>query len=260
MKPDKEILAIFALLKAHLKSKRISYNLLSIRLKMSESNLKRIFSAKSCSLELLNRICKASEISLLDLVTSASKNDVLYFQLPDSAINSFMQNLDLFIFYRKLGNAGDLNKHIHELKLTNTKIDSQLHLLENLKLVKKIKNKYELTNTGYLDLSNAPKLVEKINLNWVPWFFDKVVTNQNNENYFLKASSTGLSKVNLAKLFGEIDQLLEKYREVGNTDQKIGASNYSSVGICIGIGPHRVGLFEEDIQNLPKTKKSLALV
>lgn len=252
MNSNLEVETIFSLLKAHLKLKRISYKELAKKLKMSESNTKRIFSVRSVSLHLLIRICSVLDISLSELVGSASKSSIQSFQINNDAIEFFIKNFDTFILFRSLSAAKDIDQFIKNSNTPTAKIEVQLRQLIELNLIKKKRASYQIINSGYLDLSNAPELVNKLYQKWVPWFFQRVLANQKNENYLLETFSTGLSKTNQSKLFGEITQLIARYKEIGSSDQRIGSSNFESIGLCIGIGPHRVGLFEDDELLLPK--------
>lgn len=255
MKPEQEVESTFQLLKAHLKSKKISYADLGRSLKMSESNMKRIFSNQTCSLDMLSKICAASGITMFDLISTASHVEVLSFQLSEEAEAYFLNNFEAFIFFRNLGAALNTNEFLRTQPLSKEKQTSVLESLQKLKLIRKTKGGYELAVSGYMDLSKTPALVKKLYDQWVPWFFEQVLNNPKSDRYSLKVTSTGLSKAHKLQLLAEVEQLFDKYREIGYRDQRIASSDYESVGICIGIGPHRVGGFENRDKSLPFKKQ-----
>jgi DNA-binding Xre family transcriptional regulator/predicted transcriptional regulator len=254
MKPAQEIEATFSLLKTHLKSRKISYADLAKKLKMSESNVKRIFSTQSCNLETLSEICAAAETSMFELISTASRLEILSFHLSNEAETHFLNNFDHFIFFRKLSAANDIEAFIKKTELPKERLTSTLESLQKINLIRKTRTGHELTVSGYMDLSKNPALIKKLNDRWVPWFFDQVLKNNNKEEYFLRASSTGLSKAHKLQMLAEIQQLIDKYSDIGYRDQRMGSTDFEAVGLCIGVGPHRVGLFEGADQLLPSKK------
>ncbi len=246
MRPEQEIEAVFSLLKTHLKSKKLSYRKIAQRLKMSESNLKRIFSTRSCGLQQIAKICAAAEIPFFDLIKTAATNEVPIYQLSREAEEFFAQNLDHFIFFRNLSAASDPDIFIRNSGVTKLKLNSYLTSLEKLKLLKSSRTGVKLEHSGYLNFSSKSPLLKRLTEKWVPWFFQRVVHNQERNGYTLKLMSTGLTREHRAQLIEELGQLLERYILLGATDQSIGSRDFESVGICIGVGPHRIGFFEED--------------
>jgi DNA-binding Xre family transcriptional regulator len=251
---ETEIEAIFNLLKEHLRSKRISYGELAKRLHMSESNVKRIFSTKSCSLQQAAQICDVAETSLIDLIEIAGKRIAPQFILPAETEEFFLQNFDAFIFFRNLFAAENPQTIINSSALQPDRIRQYLRKFEDFRLLKRKHGRIELVGAGYLNLSKCPALNKRLNEKWVPWFIGRVVHYSENPNYFLKASSTGLSKIHKAQLIEDIERVLQRYRDIGSQDQRIGSGDFESVGICIGIGPHRVGFFEDGNKPIPSRR------
>jgi DNA-binding Xre family transcriptional regulator len=252
MKPDFQIETIFRLLKTHLKIRELSYKDLAKRMKMSESNLKRIFSTRSCGLEQLARICEASDTNLFELIKTAAKTEVPRFELKPEVEEFFLNYFDCFIFYRNLGAAQDPNLFIKNLKIPLPKIQDYLHALEKLGLVRKNKDKIELHGYGYVDLTRVPRLRKMLADKWVPWFFNRVLDQHSNKSsdYYLNMTSTALSPTHREQFVNEIKQIITRYKELGIKDQEVGHVHPTPVGICIGIGPHRVGMFEENSSKL----------
>ena len=94
-------------------------------------------------------------------------------------------------------------------------------------------------NTKIIKCKNLEELKKKVMERWVPWFVGRVIQQQGDPKYYLKASSTGLSKSNKARLLEDVDRLIQRYQDIGFQDQQVGAGEFESVGICIGVGPHQ---------------------
>lgn len=242
-----DLSAVFNLLKAHLKAKKISYAQLARRLKMSESNIKRIFSAQSCSVDQLSRMCEACGCSIFDIFAGAAKKEAPSFQLSKEAEAYFLKNFKCFVFYRHLAGATDTGQFIEGSKLPPLELKENLKALTKLGLIEDDDGEIRICGTGYLDMSEAPRLLQLVEEKWVPWFIDRTLRLKKSGGYFLRLSSTGLSKANRARFESDLSDLLEKYKRIGIEDQRIGRSDASSVGVCIAIGPHRVGFFESEL-------------
>lgn len=261
MTPKHEIGVLFKLLKEHLRSRKLSYKELAMKMDMSESNLKRIFSSQSCSIEQLSQICELAGSSFFEMTSMASKSQVFMYKLSEKAETFFVENFDCFIFYRKLAGSRDPNEFVENLNLSRSQIKIFLKQLEHLAIISTQNKKIEILGSGYLDLSKTSKLYKKIEETWVPWFFDQVSNNKADPKYYLKLGSTGLTEEHRLHLIAEIEQIWDKYGEIGLRDQSFGKKDFESVGFCIGIGPHRIGFFEGQqavIQTiLPGPKKYL---
>jgi|GEM_PF-5343082 len=239
-----ELNTVFEALKAHLKSKRITYAELANRTHMSEANVKRIFSNQSCSLEQIVEMCSATGASFLDLISVANRRKAPTFKLDSEAEEYFLTHFDCFIFYRNLLACNDLQKFLSENHFSKSRVEGYLKELLNLNLVKKSDAGFDRVGIGYLDLSQCPRLTDRIKNEWVPWFFNKILDSDESRKYSIQFASTGLTEKHGQQLMEEVKNLLDRYKEIGFDDQRT-SSEFDPVGICIGIGPHRVGVFEQ---------------
>lgn len=255
MSIEKEIGAVFRLIKEHLKAKQISYANLAERLEMSESNVKRIFSSESCSLHQLAQICEAADTSFIDLVAIARKKISPEFILPAETEEFFMKNFDAFVFFRHLFGAQDPRAIVKNSKLPADRVRLFLRKFEDFNLIKQNDGKIKINGAGYLNMSECPNLNNYLSEKWTPWFIDQALRQKKNPQYYLKSSSTGLSPVHRAQLIEDLELVLQRYMEIGFQDQRIGAGDFESVGICIGIGPHRIGFFEDGYTPTPHSRR-----
>lgn len=91
-----------ATLKTFLKSKKMTYRDLAKKLGRSESGIKKILSAKDCSINRLNEICGALEVSLADLVQSMEQAEFSDVQFTVKQQDFFVSHMECFHFFWKL--------------------------------------------------------------------------------------------------------------------------------------------------------------
>ncbi|MBK25715.1 MAG: hypothetical protein CME70_17080 [Halobacteriovorax sp.] len=93
---------IQSLLKRISKAKKLTYSELAQRLEMSESGVKKLFSAKDISFKRLNDICDVLEVSLNDVLEEASSVEIREERFTDEQEKYFLKNMDCFHFFWKL--------------------------------------------------------------------------------------------------------------------------------------------------------------
>ena len=231
---------IFRALKSQLKSRKVSYAELAKRTEMSEANVKRIFSEEACSLARLSQFCDAIKVSLSDLVRSAADTTPEYFLLPKAAEAFFADNLDYFVFYRQLEHEQTTEAMQEANDLSPKEMNRYLKKIEELGLIERQPgDKIKLMQKGYLRLPTESRLQQNYFRRWLPQFFEKVMVA--NDRHFVKIFSTGLSEKNRKELVRDLEDIAKKYQERGYFDQTKGSTPVEPVGVCIGVGPYRVG-------------------
>jgi hypothetical protein len=249
MNTEFDVETVFRLLKGHLKKEGLSYKDIALRLGMSESNLKRIFSTRSCGIFQLAQICVAADTTLLDLFRSASTEGVPHYEFTPEVEAYFVDHIDEFVLFRNISSATNVARYLGGIDLPPKKLEAALCSFERLNLLDRTNGQIRLRHRGYLKLSPSGRLMKKLKQTWVPWFFERVLANEEKkqDDYYLTLSSTGLSRKHKAQLISDIKELVTRYRMFGARDQTNTSSESSAVGICIGIGPHRVGHFEDSV-------------
>lgn len=232
--------AIFLTLKKQLKARKVSYAELAARTEMSEANVKRIFSEEACSLARLTQICEAIKISLVELIRAASEVEPECFTLPEAAEEFFADHLDYFVFYRQLEHGHGVKELQEKNNLSPKDLNRYLKKIEELGLIERLPgDRIMLQHSGYLQLTSNGRLKDRYFRRWVPYFFEKVMAPE--EKHFVKIFSTGLSEKNRKELVRDLEDLAKKYQERGYFDQVKGSNPFESVGVCIGLGPYRIG-------------------
>lgn len=235
-----ETSTIFYALKKQLKARKVSYAMLATRTGMSEANVKRIFSTETCTLARLTEICGAIDLSLAALMRAAAETEPEIFTLPKAAEDFFADHLDYFVFYRQLEHGHGVEELQEKNGLSAKELSRYLKKIEELGLIERLPgDRIKLLHQGYLHLKPNSRLQSKYFRRWVPYFFERVM--QPEEKHFVKIFSTGLTEKNRRELLRDLEDVAKKYQERGYFDQKTGSNPFEAVGVCIGVGPYRVG-------------------
>lgn len=243
MRTEHEIKAVFSTLKRHLKDRGMTYKMVARKAHMSESNLKRILAAQSCSVGRLSEICAAADTSIFDLIMVASKERTPVYDLSAQAIDYFVENFPCLVFFRRLAGTDDTAAFLKSQSLPPGTVHSYLKDLSRLGLIEQQGRKVFVRAKGYLQIPDDSKLHYKLQKEWIPWFFQKITGKQEDPRIHLQMASTGLTEAHRIQLHQDLKDLLNKYRELGFVDQRLGSKATEPVGICVGVGPHRVGFF-----------------
>lgn len=89
-------------LKVVLKNKKLTYKELAVELGLTESAVKKIFTAQDCSYSRLHQICKVLGVNLIDILREMETKVLRQekFSIPQE--NYFAQNMDAFHFFWRL--------------------------------------------------------------------------------------------------------------------------------------------------------------
>lgn len=123
-------------LKRSLKAKNILYRDLAETLNLSESSVKRILSSKSLSLERLEEICKASDLSFAEICRNAQFEEESHvFTLSADQEKALAENPRLLHYFVLLHEGKKPQKIEKEYELTATEAKKMLLQLDRLKLI-----------------------------------------------------------------------------------------------------------------------------
>lgn len=231
---------IFVALKKQLKARKVSYAELGKRMKMSEANVKRIFSEESCSLARLGQICDVIQISFSDLVRASTELEPEFFVLEKSTEAFFADNLDYFLFFRQMEHGKSLKEMQDHHGLSLKELNRYAKKIEELGLIERMPgDKVRIVPKGYLQLGKESRLLKEYFRRWVPHFFERVMVP--GPQHFMKVFSTGLTERNRKELVKDLEAVMVKYQERGYFDQSRGSEPFEDIGVCFGVGPYRVG-------------------
>ena len=97
-----EFKKIIQTIKQALKNKSLNYKDLAALIGMSESGVKKIFTANDCSFSKLYTICDAIGLSLSDIINESRKEFIIESKFSSEVETFFSNNLDYFYYFWKL--------------------------------------------------------------------------------------------------------------------------------------------------------------
>lgn len=200
---------VFVVLKEVIKSKGLSYKMISEKLSMSESGFKKLMSTKDCSISKLDQICEVLNISFDDLIELSRKKDnnlVLNKQQEDL----FFKNPSYYHFLLELIEAEyDWKKLKEEFRLTKKKCLEVLLALDKVGLITLLPgNKVKKTFKG-CDISITARLGEKVS-----WDIDEAFFHHARKK-FKEAKSTAMGTRGNYRLKKEsLNELIDSIRDI----------------------------------------------
>lgn len=88
---------VFEALKAHYRARGLTYRDVARALKISEATVKRIFSARDCTLARLDQLCGVAQVELADIARGAPRNHKLLTRLTEKQEHEIVQDVRLLI-------------------------------------------------------------------------------------------------------------------------------------------------------------------
>lgn len=125
-----EFKSVIKILKEILKERQLSYKDLAVRLQMSESGVKKIFTGKDCSFLKLMQISKILGIKFSDLMNEIEHEEMRPVHFNQKQQEIFLKDRSLFYFYVKL--------IIERMSVEEIKIESRLSEAQCFKYLKSL--------------------------------------------------------------------------------------------------------------------------
>ena len=88
---------VFEALKAHLRTRGMTYKDLAVALKVSEATVKRVFSERDCTLRRLEQICEVVQVDLQGISRGAPRRSRLITQLTRQQEQEIVEDHRLFL-------------------------------------------------------------------------------------------------------------------------------------------------------------------
>lgn len=163
-----EFNAIIRLLKVILKEKQISYKDLAIKLEMSESGVKKIFTGDDCSFLKLMQISKVLNIKFSDLMNEIEHEEMRPVQFSQKQQEAFLKDRPLFYFYVKLViERMDIDQIKQESRLSDAQCFKYLKTLDELGIIKlQAGGKVKLPSISLVSQFGQGTLLEKTYQDW----------------------------------------------------------------------------------------------
>ncbi|MFZ6843745.1 helix-turn-helix domain-containing protein [Undibacterium sp. RuTC16W] len=230
-------------LKRELKARNITYADLATRIDMSEASVKRMFSQKNFTLQRLDEILNATEISLRDLAL-ASNEDTLISEL------TFDQEKEII---------NDPKKFIVAVSVLNLLTVEQIIRIYDISEIDVVKHLLRLDKIGFLELlpNNRVKLLVSRTFRWIPngpiqssfrdqAYAEYLESNFDGEHEIMRLVNVMLSRQSVAALITRLKQVAREFSEQHQEDAKLPFEEKHRISFMLAARPW-----------LPKQFKSL---
>ena len=223
-------------MKRSLKAKNIIYKDLAESLSLSESSVKRILSDKSISLERIEEICKACDISFADICKNANfEEDVDSYTLTKDQERILADNPRLLHYFVLLYDGLSVARIEKDFDITPNESKKYLLLLDKMNLIElHPKDRVKLKNrVGVLrfrrDGAVGKALFTHAKNNYLNYDF-------NSEKDYLRFSTNYFSAESIVKFKKKFDKIVAEIREEGQMfehDDK----NATETGVLLAFRP-----------------------
>lgn len=200
-------------LKHVLKVKKINYKTLGTEIGLSESGVKKLFTAKDISVGRLTQICDTIGISISDILTLAKEEEIKNVRLTHKQENMLYDNPLLFRIFWRLAIEERSPQEVQKLeKLQSQQLEKCLLKLENIDLIK-VNKKREIISVhkGLYRWIGDSKLLNKINKEWSYNTLDKTLNAKEDPNYVHRLSFLKLSPSTRNQFYQELNDLVDNY-------------------------------------------------
>jgi transcriptional regulator with XRE-family HTH domain len=205
-------------LKRELKARNITYADLATRISMSEASVKRMFSQKNFTLQRLDDILQATEISLRDLALNSGEESLiseLTFEQEKEIIN-------------------DPKEFLVAVSVLNLLTVEQMIKIYELTEVEVIKYLLRLDKIGFLELlpNNRVKLLVSRTFRWIPngpiqndfrdqAYAEYLSCDFNGDHELMRLINVMLSKQSVNALLNRLKQVAREFSEQHQEDAKL---------------------------------------
>lgn len=203
-----------AALKRALKAKNIVYKDLEDSLDLSESSIKRILSDKSISLERIEEICKATDISFSEVCKNANfDEDIDTYSLSKDQEKILADNPRLLHYFILLNDGYSLSKIEKEFEISSNETKKLLLQLDKLNVIElhpkdriKMKNKGGSILRFRRDGAVGKALFAQTKSSYLNYDFDT-------EKDYIRFSNNSFSQDSLNKFKKKLDKLVAEIQE-----------------------------------------------
>jgi len=244
--------ALIDTLKQALKTHRLTYADISVRLSMSEANVKRMFAARHFTLDRLEAICGFMQMELSDLFELYEVSRQRITQLTQAQEQELVQDIKLLLVAVSVRNRLSFDDIINNYQLTHTECIRYLAKLDKIKIIDLLPN-------------NRIKLRIDDDFRWLPngpieRFFEKQIKNQFLKSTFKKELEHRLflfgllSESSIQVLLKKIQILSKEFSDLHRQDAMLPLDKRHTMGFMLAIRPWELEVFRPLRQQLSTSK------
>ncbi len=237
---NQEYAGLMETLKRILKERRLRYKHLAKHLGLSESSLKRIFTAEDGSLGRITEICEFLGISFFDLVELSHDEPAPDFRLTIEQEEFFAENISYLNFFTKLyEDKWSCEKIQTEYKLSNKSIFKYLKKLDELDLIElRENNRFSFKVSGTICWIMGGPLQEKHLLEDHLQFLDHVWKNRESKDHHSHSSNFYVSQKTIRETRSALKEVEDDFYKKATRESMIkNPENLIHVRALLAFGP-----------------------
>lgn len=238
-----QVPALIKTLKRELKAQGLTYAEVAVRLKLSESSIKRMFAESRLSLERLEALCQLLGLEISDLVHKMGEARTRIDRLTEEQEREVAGNPKLLLVAISALNHWTFEEIIDAYVLTEHECIQLAAKLDRLKLIELLPgNRFRLTVSA--------------DFRWIPdgpiqQFFRREV-----QPDFIRSNFTGpgekmvfrsgmLSRGSNATLMKKIERLIAEFNELHDEDTELPLDERYGTSLLVALRPWELGYFRE---------------
>ena len=226
-------------LKRVLKSRRLTYADLARRIALSEASVKRLFSARSFTLERLEQVLRALDLDFFELARLARGAAEVPQQLSELQEHTLATEPQLMgVFYLVL-NDWEPRTILERFEITPAALTRLLARLDRLELIELLPgNRVKLRVSRHLRIRPSGAIRARHGQRTMADFLS--VQFDRHGGHF-RFEFRELSNASFAVMVRKIDRLAAEFNELAELDGTLPPEERRSVGFALGIRPWHVG-------------------
>jgi transcriptional regulator with XRE-family HTH domain len=250
---------LFQALRRILKEKKISYKELAKRVDLSEGTIKNMFHFRDASVQRLCEISNAIGVPFPDLMSAAYSRNTREFSFTEAQEQFFGEHPEHYNFFREVFFARKTPEEVGvENGLTQKSLNRYLKELENQGLLDRlVGGKLHFNFSGRLKWRHGGPWMRKYFRNYSRKISDEILAHPDSPDHFCSFSYATLSRANRDLFYLEIQEIIEKYKDVAYKEHLVESKGESlPVTWLVGMVPTDIVSHREDVPNLDEKPDS----
>ncbi|OUS23877.1 XRE family transcriptional regulator [Thalassotalea sp. 42_200_T64] len=238
-----QIKQISDVLKTLLKQQQLTYADVAEQLKMSEANIKRIFSNESFSLQRLESICQLMDLSLTDLFLLIERQQEKISQLTLEQEQELVHDPKLLLVAACVRDGWSFEEIITHYQIDQFAAIRLLVRLDKLKMIQLLpNNQYKLLISQDFKWQHRGPLERFISQDVMAKFLMSDFASEDSFRFYIRGS---YSQNSIATIFKKLKHLTQECAELNHQDAQLPLSKRQHIGVLTAMRPWELSLFKE---------------
>jgi|TARA_B110000211_G_C14093395_1_gene560988 DNA-binding Xre family transcriptional regulator len=230
-------------LKALLKQQHITYKALAEQLKMSEANIKRMFSLNQFTLARLEQICTVLNISLSDLFLLVEKQKKKISQLTPEQELELVSDVKLILVAACVRDGWSFDEIITHYQIDEFACIQLLAKLDRLKMIELLpNNQYKvLIAQDFQWIPHGP-LEQFMTKDGIATFISTPFTEDNSFRFYIRGT---YSQTSIDIIKRKLNQLKKEVAQLNQEDATLPLENRQHIGLLLAMRPWELPHFQK---------------